>query len=477
MDNDELFASDGDDDSLNEDFGAAWAAAAAAARDDGADSVGSESSDSFDEEEMYRQHLEQELRDNLQRVKANDRSKTSIHIDGNDGEHVQNITYEDWEEIGRDINNNTHLRELYLDGALNSYHEQESHGHKMAALFRGLTMSSSIRKVSLGENDFDIGGIWSMVPFLKNATTLTNLSVSRNNIGSEGFYALFRTLSDSPIEEIYCSFCGIESIEIDDGHIPNNLRELWLNGNRINADGCRELTKLLQGRDSTLEKLYLGNNNIDNEGVVILVNALQRNTSLRRLQLNDNGSISHEGHVSLLKLVSDVSSIKATLQSNHTLCQLYMNIDGSFHDATNINMRHMNNPEAAGRAKVIRMQLNSVERTALCQLQGVNRSLYSEINPLHLPEVLSLVGQNHGQEELFVALKSSVAGLISTVNRKQCIQEEKECIRQKMAQLHARLHELDAELAAIEAVERNVVDIGRESGSNKRRRVFDENLG
>ena len=87
-----------------------------------------------------------------------------------------------------------------------------------------------------------------------------------------------------------------------------------------------------------------------------------------------------------------------------------------------------------------------------------------------------MVGQNHGQKELFVALKSSVAGLISTVNRKQCIQEEKECIRQKMAQLHAKLHELDAELAAIEAVERNVVDIGRESGSNKRRRVFDNDL-
>ena len=236
MDNDELFASDGDDDSLIEDF-----------VHDGADSVGSESSDSFDEEEIYQQHIEQELRDNLQRIKANDPNKTSIHIDGTDGEHVQNIKYEDWEEIGRDINNNTHLEELYLDGALISSYDDQSHDHKMTALFRGLTMSSSIRKVSLGENDFDIHGIWSMVPFLKNATILTSLSVSRNNIGSEGFYALFLALSDSPIESLYCNYCGIESIEIDCDHIPKNLRQLFLNGNRINADGCRELTSFSGG--------------------------------------------------------------------------------------------------------------------------------------------------------------------------------------------------------------------------------------
>ena len=72
-------------------------------------------------------------------------------------------------------------------------------------------------------------------------------------------------------------------------------------------------------------------------------------------------------------------------------------------------------------------QLNSIIRAELAGLQGVSQSLYSEIDPLHLPEVLALVCRYHGQGELYVALKSSiaVAGVISTVNRKQCLQQQR----------------------------------------------------
>jgi hypothetical protein len=99
-----------------------------------------------------------------------------------------------------------------------------------------------------------------------------------------------------------------------------------------------------------------------------------------------------------------------------------------------------------GRIKVIQTQLHSGTRAWLAAVQGVDRSLYSEINPLHLPEVVALVGRHHGQEELYVALKSSIAGVISTVNRIECIQ-------QRRAYHAARLEELDVELATIEAAE------------------------
>ncbi len=73
---------------------------------------------------------------------------------------------------------------------------------------------------------------------------------------------------------------------------------------------------------------------------------------------------------------------------------------------------------------MIQTQLNSKRRAELAALQGVNHSVYSEINPLHLPEVLALVGRHHGQKELYIALKSSIAGVISTVNREQCIEAQ-----------------------------------------------------
>ena len=114
--------------------------------------------------------------------------------------------------------------------------------------------------------------------------------------------------------------------------------------------------------------------------------------------------------------------------------------------ATRINRNYENNPEETGREKVIQTQLHSDSRGKLAKLQGVNRSLYSEINPLHLPEVFALVGQSHGQGEVYVALQSSIAGVISTVNEKQCIQDQ-------MTYHLAKAEELDAKLVAMNEAE------------------------
>jgi len=91
--------------------------------------------------------------------------------------------------------------------------------------------------------------------------------------------------------------------------------------------------------------------------------------------------------------------------------------------------------------------------------------LYSDINALHLPEVLALVGQHHGQGELYVALKSSIVTLFSTVNRKKFIQQQRDYHVTKAEQLNA-------ELAAIEVAEGDAVEIERQSRSNKRRRKW-----
>ena len=222
----------------------------------------------------------------------------------------------------------------------------------------------------------------------------------------------------------------------------------------------------------------------------ILVDALQRNTSLTTLNLRGNDGISKQGQTIMLKLVHDISSIKATLQSNHTLKFLSVKYVpyhssltfGSLNDsdsdeegpnpddeiqrrinmAVDINKRHERVAAGAGKEKVILTQLHSDKRAELADLQGVDHSdhsVYGEINPLHLPEVLSLIGQHQGQGELYVALKSSIAEVISTMDRK-------ECIKQEMAYHRAKLEELGAELAATNALEWGVVDFGS-SRSNK----------
>jgi hypothetical protein len=408
---------------------------------------------------FFEWHIERGFNVELQEVKENDPDTKCLSGKGS-YQMIQNMTDEEWEEIGRDISNNTHLEELEIsEGALND--------HKISFLFRGLTRSNSIETMVLTNNGFGVAGVRSMVPFLQNANNLTQLHLNNNDIQSEGFNLLFRALRDSPIETLSCDRCGIESIEIDNGHFPKHLEFLNLYDNSINVNGCHGLAKLLQGADSTLTGLNLAGNQIDDEGVAILIDALQNNTSLQELELSknqihdegvailvdalqsntslkeldisENEGISVEGAKLCLQLVNDISRIKATLQSNHTLQTLevkeiqydgdddddddvHAQIQRQIDNALEINMNHENDPEAAGREKVICSQLHSEARAKLAELQGVDRSLYSEINPLHLPEVLALVGRHHGQGELYVALKSSIAGVISTVNRKECIQ-------------------------------------------------------
>ena len=434
----------------------------------------------------------------LPRVRNNDPDVKHLCCEG-DYDIVQNMTNEGWEDIGRDISNNTYLETLdFNGGALDD--------EKLSSLFRGLTKSSSIVNLDLDNNEFSRAGLISLEPFLQNSIKLREFDVTHNNIQSGGFNSLLQALHDSPIEYLFCAECGIssieiasvptnlrllsidgnhiqsegfnrllrslrdssievlkcincgiESIEIDADFFPRSLKELNLRSNRINTNGCRGVAKLLQ-KTNALEILFLSRNMIGDEGVATLVDALKTNTSLSYLDLEDNDGISNIGHILILKMLNDISSIKATLHSNHTLrtvdsWNVHDDIEFHINMATTTNR---NDPIAAGREKVIQTQLHSRRRAKLVGIQGLrSQSVYGEINPLHLPEVLSLVSRRHGQEELYLALKASIAELLSTVNRTSFLQ-------QRRAYHAAMLQEIDAELAAIKSAKGDAGD-GKET--------------
>jgi len=457
--------------------------------DDGRSDDGSSSSESFisDEENDFDYYDDVPdceitgLRE-LHIVRENRTDKTELLLNTTaEDEYDFRWNEEFWEGLGRDIAGNEYLTKIEirsghhtLVGALND--------QGMTSLFRQWTRSNSIRDLSLTYHRFGDVGVQAMVPFLQNSRNLTELDVNRSNMTSEGFRLLCRALHDSPIEWLGCAWCGVDSIEIENGYIPKRLETLTLHGNKINADGCRGLAELLRVEDSTLKRLHVAQIKIDDEGVAILCNALRKNTSLEYLFLENNEEITEKGQILMLKLVNDISSIKATLQSNHTL----VHFGSSFHDmyvygeespediirykitrALEINMsRKRRNDPAAAREKVISTQLDSNERISMCHLQEVdkcNEALYSEINPLHLPEVLAIVGRVYGQEELYVALSSSIMGLFSTVNKKKFLQERL-TYHMAIIQEHAATAEkLRAEIAAIEEAEENLLETENES--------------
>jgi len=242
------------------------------------------------------------------------------------------------------------------------------------------------------------------------------------------------------------------------------LHTLNLSGNNISIDGCRTLCHLLQNEDSSLATLDLDNNDINDEGVEIITNSLKHNTKLETLELAGNNNITEIGYKSFSKLLGDVSSIGNTYNnSNHTLTDLSLPITQRRHID---NMLKINDDDHnPGRRKVIQYQLNSSNRTKLANLQGVtctDNSVYAQIDPIVLPEVLALIGEDKhcSQNDLYCALVATASDLTSLVNKpvaiKEKIEKKKERIarltveyNQKVGALNAEINELNEELQSL----------------------------
>ena len=318
-----------------------------------------------------------------------------------------------------------------------------------------------------------------MAQLLTNTPNLTHLDFSENkNIDSECFRVVVQALEGGSIEKVCCRRCNINEVSVlancnlpqlkflfleengverlpSLGNLVNlkhldlchnriqtiaissledltNLEELILENNNIGNEGCKEVAKLLQNERSSLRRLSLCFNKIGDEGGEILANSLQHNSTLADLYLVGDGNDITEagGWVAFLKLVNDITSLKSTYRSNHTLRELYLpsfsgwkstKLNKYMELALSINEEHQGDINAAGRAKIIAMQLNKEARKELCDLQGVEysyTSLFGEIDPILLPELFALTSLEYGQSELYCMLIATAADLATIIDTK-----------------------------------------------------------
>ena len=183
---------------------------------------------------------EQRFNTDCSRIADNDPRTTQFAFDNMGGvDFLLTVTNEEWEQIGRDVSNNTHLELVDCFGILSN------NENGLESFLRGLVGSTSIVDLGLENNRISPAGVRSLVPFLQNSCKLASLGIGRNNIGSEGFNILLWALRDSQIEGLYCGGSGIESIEIERGYFPRVLKKLDLSRNNISSDGCKGIAQLL----------------------------------------------------------------------------------------------------------------------------------------------------------------------------------------------------------------------------------------
>ena len=132
----------------------------------------------------------------------------------------------------------------------------------------------------------------------------------------------------------------------------------------------------------------------------------------------NGNNVGRKGCLAFLNLLNDISSIESTAKSNHTMKVLglveygFREMSGHIDSTVAIN-RVEDNP---ARQKIIKFQLDSTRRQELCCLQGVTSpysSIFSGIDPVVLPELLSLVGNGRygGQSVLGYVISCERTGI------------------------------------------------------------------
>ena len=387
----------------------------------------------MDEDEQFNQAfgehtgIDEEVRGYINNIKDNNSDTNELALRSDDADE---FSYLAWRLLGRYIANNEHLNRLDVD-------ESRLTDEMMSLLFKELTSSRSLKRLDIDCNEFGIEGVRSMIPLVQNSPNLTTLYMGANtNINTECFDALISALHGRPIEKLYSYQCNITDISALDRYNLPNLQTLNLSSNKIGRDGCITLSNLLQKEGSNLTALILRSVNFGDDEVEIIAASLKHNTKLKELYLPGN-NLTNEACVVFLKLLANITSIESTYTSNYTLTTCELNGDFDKAHAKAINDACKENrlissdpkaagPHAAGRAKVIKYQLNSLMRKKLCELQGVEYSsigyIFVDMEVNLLPHILALIGRVHGHSEFYTSLLPVAPDLLSFIDRKAMLE-------------------------------------------------------
>ena len=159
----------------------------------------------------------------------------------------------------------------------------------------------SLVRLSIRSNKIGNRGVVGLCPFFKVTTTLRELDVSKNQIGSRGASSVLHAFRDNPaaaedsselLSIQMINFAHNEIWDVDDGSFfsTNSSLQLFnLEGNFIHDEGVQAIADgLLANAATQLSELFLGWNGIGDEGCLHLARMLETNTSLEKLGLGEN---------------------------------------------------------------------------------------------------------------------------------------------------------------------------------------------
>ena len=229
-----------------------------------------------------------------------------------------------WSRLGNFLENNRNLARFEVEHFVV---EQEGIQHLASAF--GQMNHNSLKDLSMNSVDISDEGLTELVTGLRSQSQLECLYLDNNRIGRDGCVALGNMLSRWPHSNNLKKLDLGRNV-IDDGGLQVlveglmnccSLKALDLGGNRlITAAGLNSLFPLLQSKSHSLEILRLTWMAFGDEGAIALAEGLRGNTSLKQLSLSpETSGMTSVGWSAFSKLLCDTSTINNTYLSNHTL--------------------------------------------------------------------------------------------------------------------------------------------------------------
>ena len=169
-----------------------------------------------------------------------------------------------------------------------------------------------LNKLSLRQNSIGNRGASSFTAWLATNTSLEELDVSKNQIGSSGAVALLSGVGQNQDTKLrMLNLAHNEIWDLGDGSFfvsNKSLKLLSLEGNFIHDEGVSAIANGIGNNPNTkLEKLLLGWNGIGDVGVQSLAQMLEVNQSLRTIGLAENEITSSGARAILSALASNTT--------------------------------------------------------------------------------------------------------------------------------------------------------------------------
>ena len=411
--------------------------------------------------------------DEADQIRMNDPGRFSIHLDGDV------LSYNAARLLGRYIATNEHITDL-------------STRDVSGPLFQELGGSRSLTKLMV-DSILSYETVQSMAQFLMNAPKLNSI-VLRN--GSVSLLVIIHALNGrSSIEKLSLDYCDPDSVSTVGSCIMPNLKSLrlsnsWITsvpplhgfpklnalslfGNKMDKEGFARLNEYLASDSCPLHTLGLGHTGMTDEDISSLTQALKFNRSVTHLYLSGN-DCGEAGYRSILKMVVDISSIEATLESNTCLHKITLPKENDYRcdsdsdsDESEYNTRdgfeeiricihnfvYLNHYAKSLKERVMETHLNTQDRRQLSEMQGVDYSygsLFTEIPTCVLPELFAILWEDPKRMDPFRALVATVTDWTSLVDRRLMVESTLERNRALIKQLAERNLELEARLKDIE---------------------------